>query len=223
MLYREAKNKKHQIEIVKQLTGYSDLQIEYILKKGGVLELKDDKKAAIMEQYNKGLSDSDIARATGIAQSQVSTFLRGEKLPANGKAWGGKKKETSVAPDVKKVVPEVVEKEPEVKAAEKIEKDEDKAVEETKEVNASELKQGLILPKPELFKEKNKAVQPEVIKQDLNKVSQEGKQAAEHVIKQRPKLSSYEANMTDEAYLKLAVLTLETCKSITEIMKGIWG
>lgn len=210
MLYREAKNKKHQIEIVKQLTGYSDLQIEYILKKGGVLELKDDKKAAIMEQYNKGLSDSDIARATGIAQSQVSTFLRGEKLPANGKAWGGKKKETEV--------PEIPEEVQEVKAPDKIEKKEDKPVEETKEV-----KQGLILPKPELFKDKNKAVQPEEVKQDLSKVSQEIKQAAEQVIKQRPKLSSYEANMTDEAYLKLAVLTLETCKSITEIMKGIWG
>lgn len=204
MLYREAKNKKSQVEIIKQLTGYSDLQIEYILKKGGVLELKDDKKAMIMEQYNKGLSDTDIARETGVAQSQVSTFLRGEKLPANGKAWGGKKKET--------VVPEIIPEEvQEVKAPDKIEKEEDKPVEETKEV-----KQGLILPKPELFKDKNKAVQPEEGKQDLSKVSQEIKQAAEQVIKQRPKLSEYEANLTDEAYLKLAILTLE-------IMKGIWG
>lgn len=197
MLYREAKNKKHEITIIKQLTGYSDLQIEYILKKGGVLELKDDKKAMIMEQYNKGLSDTDIARETGIAQSQVSTFLRGEKLPANGKAWGGKKKEA--------VVSEMPEKVQEVKAPEKIEK-EDKAVEEIKIVQ------------PEVKQEK----QAEVIKNLKSETQKNYEELKEVLPKSIPNPEDMPINydvietLTPQQYYELAKMTIE-------LLKTIWG
>jgi predicted transcriptional regulator len=205
MLYREAKNKKHQIEIVKQLTGYCDLQIEYILKKGGVLELKDDKKAMIMEQYNKGLSDTDIARETGIAQSQVSTFLRGEKLPANGKAWGGKKKETSVSPNVQKVVSEIIEKVQEVKAPEKIEKEVDKAVKEIKTVQ------------PEV-----KQIQTEVLKNLKSETQKNYEELKEVLPKSIPNPEDMPINydvietLTPQQYYELAKMTIE-------LLKTIWG
>jgi predicted transcriptional regulator len=212
MLYREAKNKKHQIEIVKQLTGYSDLQIEYILKKGGVLELKDDKKAMIMEQYNKGLSDTDIARETGIAQSQVSTFLRGEKLPANGKAWGGKKKETSVSPNVQKVVSEIIEKVQEVKAPEKIEKEVDKAVEEIKTVQ----------PEVKQIQTEVKQIQTEVLKNLKSETQKNYEELKEVLPKSIPNPEDMPINydvietLTPQQYYELAKMTIE-------LLKTIWG
>jgi len=84
MLYRDAKNKNLQITILTQLTGLRSFEIENILQEGGYLDLDNAKKEKILNEYNKGLSDSAIARATGIAQSQVSKFLRGEGLAPNG-------------------------------------------------------------------------------------------------------------------------------------------
>lgn len=84
MLYREAKDKRMQIQILTELTGARTLEIENILREGGYIELDNTKKEKILNQYNNGLSDAAISRATGIAQSQVSKFLRGEGLPPNG-------------------------------------------------------------------------------------------------------------------------------------------
>lgn len=199
MLYRDAKNKKNQIEIIKQLTGYSDLQIEYILKEGGCLELKDEKKAEIMEQYNKGLSDKAISREVQISQSQVSTFLRGQGLPPNGKRFPGKT-ESKVIIDVPEVVEEIHETVAEVKVTEKIEKEEDKEMPDVTKEAIVDYRDG----------------HSEPITSEVAAAVEEIIEEAEQVTKQRPRLSEYEANMTDEAYLKLAILTLE-------ILKGIWG
>lgn len=205
MLYREAKNKKHEITIIKQLTGYSDLQIEYILKKGGVLELKDDKKAAIMEQYNKGLSDTDIARETEISQSQVSTFLRGQGLPPNGKKLPGKA-ETKEVINVPEVVEEIHKAVVGVKVTEKIEKEEKKEVEENKTVQ-QEVKQ-----------EK----QTEVLKNLESETQKNYEELKEVLPKSIPNPEDMPINydvietLTPQQYYELAKMTIE-------LLKTIWG
>lgn len=205
MLYRDAKNKRNQIEIIKQLTGYSDLQIEYILKKGGCLELKDEKKAEIIEQYNKGLSDKAISREVEISQSQVSTFLRGQGLPPNGKKFPGKTepKEIIIVPEVVEEIHETV---AEVKAPEKIEKEEKKEVEENKTVQ-QEVKQ-----------EK----QAEVLKNLKSETQKNYEELKEVLPKSIPNpedmLINYDVieTLTPQQYYELAKMTIE-------LLKTIWG
>ena len=84
MLYRRAKNKKAQINILTQLTDLSEYGIKKILMDGGYL-MTDEKKKMILEHYNKGLSDTKIAREVGMAQNTISKFLREQGLPSKGK------------------------------------------------------------------------------------------------------------------------------------------
>ena len=85
MLYRDAKNKKTQIQILTELTGLREFQIINILREGGYVDLDEKKKEEILKEYfNNSLSDSAIARKVGMAQSPVSKFLRSKGLPANG-------------------------------------------------------------------------------------------------------------------------------------------
>lgn len=85
MLYREAKDKRLQIQILAELTGLRTFEIENILREGGYIEMDDKKKEEILkEYYNHGLSDSAIAKKVGMAQSPVSKFLRSKGLPPNG-------------------------------------------------------------------------------------------------------------------------------------------
>ncbi|MDF2881709.1 MAG: hypothetical protein K0R54_2266 [Clostridiaceae bacterium] len=107
-LYRRGSS----ISILNQLTGKSNFEIKNILMNGGYIEMNNERKENILEKYKEGLSDVAIARATGYPQSQVSTFLRGQGLPANGKLFGGKakKQEEKVA-----VVEEIKTDQPEVK------------------------------------------------------------------------------------------------------------
>lgn len=136
MLYRDAKYKEQQIEILTQLTGFPRWKIENILMEGGYLELDDKKKEEILkEYYNNGLSDSAIARKTGVAQSQVSTFLRSKGLAPNGKMYN--KKEEKKVEEVKQEVKTVQTVQPEVKNTEVLEKlkgETKKNYEELKEV-----------------------------------------------------------------------------------------
>jgi predicted transcriptional regulator len=168
MLYREAKDKKLEIEILTQLTGYCNQKIEEILTEGGYIEMKDERKEQILEKYKEELSDHAIGKELGISQSQVSTFLRSQGLPPNGRKFPNKFAKT----------------------------------EEKKEM--------------EIVEEETKEIAQENTVKEVVETAKELEEAAEQVVRKRPKLSEHEANLADESYLKLAVLTLE-------ILKGIWG
>lgn len=85
MLYRRAKDKKEQIQILTELTGLKEFEIEKILKEGGYLDLVEDKKKLIIQHYHEGLSDTKIAKAVSMSQAAVSKFLRQQGLTSNGK------------------------------------------------------------------------------------------------------------------------------------------
>lgn len=212
MLYRDAKNKKHQIEIIEQLTGYSDLQIEYILKKGGCLELKDEKKVAIMEQYNKGLSDKAISKAVGVAQSQVSTFLRGQSLPPNGKKFPGKGETVQAVPvpeavgETHEAVPKIPEK-PEI-----IQTEEGKEMEEIKTVQ------------PEVLQEKQTEVL-ESLKSETRKNYEELKEVLPKSIPDPDNMPiDYDVieTLTPQQYYELAKMTIQSINSMIETLRTVW-
>lgn len=130
MLYREAKNKRLQVEILTQLTGLRTFEIERILTEGGYLELDEDKKKIILEYYEQGLNDSEISRAVGIAQSPVSKFLRSQGLPSHGR-WKTKKEEIKVSNETREPIKDTV---PHASALEKLKKEKTQNVEELKEI-----------------------------------------------------------------------------------------
>lgn len=126
MLYRQARNKNDQVKILEQLTGKSTCEIKNILMSGGYIEMNDERKENILGKYKEGLSDIAIARATGYPQSQVSTFLRGQGLPANGKSFGGKVKKTEdVIEEAKQDIQEPVNSEIKVEEKQSEEKNEE--------------------------------------------------------------------------------------------------
>ncbi|MDD4528239.1 MAG: hypothetical protein PHF25_09485 [Candidatus Margulisbacteria bacterium] len=100
MLYKDAKNKDRQIEILCQLTGLRTFEVEKILEEGGYLNTMTDlMKDRIVDLYNQGLSDSAIGRELKVAQSQVSTFLRAKGLPPNSRKKSNKKVEVKEVPE----------------------------------------------------------------------------------------------------------------------------
>ena len=124
-LYRSAKNKKLQINILTELTGLRTFEVEKILEEGGYLnQMTDLVKDRILELYKQELSDTAIAKELSLAQSQVSTFLRKQELPPNGKKSLKKIKE-----EEKKM-----EKPASYDVIEKLKKETQKNVEELKEI-----------------------------------------------------------------------------------------
>ena len=135
-LYRQAKNKKSQIEILTQLTGVNKLAIENILKKGGYLMA--EKKPKIMkdivipnsekikELHAQGLTQKEIAKEVGVAQSTVHYYFKKLELEPNYR-YPYKKKEGKQ-----------VKKQASYDVVEKLKEETKKNVEELKEV----------LPKP---------------------------------------------------------------------------
>lgn len=205
-LYRQAKDKQLQITILTQLTASSKHEIEKILIEGGCLnQMTDLVKERILQLYKKELSDSAIAKELSLAQSQVSTFLRKQGLPPNGRLYNKKSME-------------------------------EKEVEEVKELpKVPELKQDLILPKPELFKQKVRpeieTVQPEVkqnkVLEDLEKETKKNVDELKEILpKSMPTVVvepedvpiNYDVieTLTPQQYYELAKMTLE-------LLKTIWG
>lgn len=101
-LYKNAKNKKLQMQILKELTLKTETEVIEILEKGGILKLTEEIKQLILEKYKEGLSDTQIARELGLAQSQVSPFLRKQGLESNSKKNEKKEKETELVEKLKR-------------------------------------------------------------------------------------------------------------------------
>jgi len=133
MLYKDAKNKDRQIEILCQLTGLRTFEVEKILEEGGYLNTMTDlMKDRIVDLYNQGLSDSAIGRELKVAQSQVSTFLRGKGLPPNSRKKSKKKVEDKKVSNEK--VEPIKEAVPAVNTLEKLKEETKKNFEELKEI-----------------------------------------------------------------------------------------
>jgi len=190
-LYKQAKNKKEQISILRDLTLKSAKQIMEILEEGGCFKMDIEKQEKILEQYNKKLTDKAIGRELEISQSSVSTFLRRQGLPPNGKKF-----------------PEKIE----------IKEDEEK-VEDVKEVPEL-LKKDFILPKPEMFKEKVRPEVLTVQTEELKQMVKEVKAVLPKSIPAEITETELETNVIDTLtpgqYFYLAKLTLELLKTMWE-------
>lgn len=104
-LYRSAKNKKLQINILTQLTGLMDFQIIEILEKGGYLVADIEK---LKQLHAEGLTIRAIGEELGIGQSTVNYHMKKLGLKPNGK--GRKKKEVTKknVEELKEILPKSI-------------------------------------------------------------------------------------------------------------------
>ena len=140
-LYRQAKNKKSQIEILTQLTGVNKLAIENILKKGGYLMAEKKPKAVIdstvpnagkiIELHAKGLSQKQIAKEVGVAQSTMHYYFKKLDLVSNFRHPYKNKEENEVASEPREPIKGAV---PHASVFEKMKEDTQKNVEKLKAV-----------------------------------------------------------------------------------------
>ena len=117
-LYRQAKNKKLQIEILTQLTGLMDFQIIGILEKGGYLVAKKNLvlREKIKELHAQNLTTAEIAKQVNTAYSNAFRYL----------------KELGLEPNIKEE--KQVEKESSYDVVEKLKEETKKNVEELKQI-----------------------------------------------------------------------------------------
>ena len=119
-LYRQAKNKKSQINILTQLTGVQKFEIEKILEKGGYLVADLEK---LKRLHADGLSGEEIGQEIGITSSTVFYHMKKLGLKPNGNGKRRNKKEEKK-----------VEKKASYDVVEKLKEETQKNVEELKEV-----------------------------------------------------------------------------------------
>lgn len=220
MLYREAKDKRMQIQILTELTGARTLEIENILREGGYIELDNTKKEKILNQYNNGLSDAAISRATGIAQSQVSKFLRGEGLPPNG-TYNQKKDET---------------KEEVKMSEEKVSTPEIKAVAASEEAKPAFMDKKMNIPGdgredevPTVRAQISDSKADRGVIESLKKETKENSNELKAVLPQSiPDPESLPINydvietLTPQQYYELAKMTIQSINSMIETLRTVW-